>query len=109
MSQANAKHRHIAMQLAHQFKRHARLTRRAGPRRQHNRRWLERPRLRHIDRIVTHHQRRLPQPLKIASQVVDEAVVVIDREVALAENGLDNGCGDNRYIVRSLSPTSHRH
>ena len=80
MPETHAQDRNLLVQLAHDFQRAAGLRRRARTGRQDDRLRPHRSNRGYSDRIVAHDDRLLPQPLEIASQVEDEAVVVVDEE-----------------------------
>ena len=80
MSQANAEHRHLGGKLTNDIEGTAGLARRARAGRKDDSLWLQGANPGHADGIVADDQRFLAQPLEIASQVVNEAVEVVEDE-----------------------------
>src|SRR3954452_17866747 len=80
MSQTHAQYGNFGVQLTNDFQRYARLRGAARPRRQYHRRWPKRPDGCNSDRIIPDDSRRLAQSLEMPSQVVHEAIVIVDQK-----------------------------
>ena len=80
VAEAHAQDRHLAVQVAHNLERAAGLARRTRPGRKHDRLRLHAANVGDVDRIVAHDASSPAQPLEIAGQVEDEAVVVVDEQ-----------------------------
>ena len=80
MPQANSQDRQPIAQSPHQLERTAGLDGRTGARRKNDRGRLHRQDFIDRDRVIAHDDRLLPQPLEVAGQVEDKAIVIVDEQ-----------------------------
>ena len=79
MSQADAEHRECSPQLANDVKRAACFVRSTRTGREHDRQGRQLSDVLHFELVIAHDVCFMPQPLKVASQVENKAVVVVDQ------------------------------